>query len=80
MTVYVDDMFKVPMGEFQTASGRVYKMSHMIADTEEEMHAMADKIGVKRGWYQGDHYDVTMTKRKLASSTEPRLSRCGSWQ
>ena len=41
-------------------------MSHMIADTEEELHAMADKIGVLRKWYQGDHYDITQSKKALA--------------
>lgn len=61
MTVYVDDMHKVPMGRF----GRM-KMSHMIADTEEELHAMAAKIGVARKWYQGDHYDIALSKRALA--------------
>lgn len=38
-------------------------MSHMIADTEAELHAMADKLGLKRSWYQGDHYDVAKAKR-----------------
>lgn len=61
MTVYVDDMFKHPMGQF-----RLMKMSHMIADTDEELHAMADRIGVARKWYQGDHYDIAMGKRELA--------------
>jgi hypothetical protein len=44
-------------------------MSHMIADTEEELHAMAAKIGVARSWFQpggGGHYDVSMSKRELA--------------
>jgi hypothetical protein len=41
--VYVDDMYKSPMGQF----GRM-KMSHMIADTTEELLQMADKIGVKK--------------------------------
>lgn len=68
MVCYVDDMYKYPMGEFRPARGgvRVYKMSHMIADTDEELHAMADRIGVARRWFQGDHYDVTMTKRAEA--------------
>jgi Protein of unknown function (DUF4031) len=61
MTVYVDDMYKYPMGQF----GRM-KMSHMIADTEEELHTMADKIGLNRRWYQGDHYDVAMITRTKA--------------
>lgn len=61
MTVYVDDMHTVPMGRF----GRM-KMSHMIADTEEELHAMADRLLVARRWYQGDHYDISLGKRALA--------------
>ena len=45
------------------------KMSHMIADTEKELHAMADKIGLKREWFQNKvwpHYDVGAGKRDLA--------------
>jgi hypothetical protein len=61
MTVFIDDMFKYPMGRF----GRM-KMSHMVATTEEELHAMADKIGVQRKWYQGDHYDVAQKMRNRA--------------
>ena len=57
MTVYVDDM--------RARYGRMV-MCHMIADTEEELHAMASKIGVARRWYQGDHYDICLAKRELA--------------
>ena len=57
MTVYVDDM--------AASFGRM-KMCHMIADSEDELHAMADRIGVARKWYQGDHYDVALSKRALA--------------
>jgi hypothetical protein len=57
MTVYVDDM---------RAPYRRMIMCHMIADDEAELHAMADRIGVARKWYQGDHYDVCLEKRALA--------------
>lgn len=57
MTVYVDNMM-APFGRM--------KLSHMIADTEAELHAMAADIGVRRKWYQGDHYDVSLEKRALA--------------
>lgn len=57
MSVYVDDF----RGEF----GRMV-MCHMVADTEAELHAMADRIGVARRWYQGDHYDICLSKRALA--------------
>lgn len=61
MTVYVDDMYRYPMGQF-----RRMKMSHMIADTEDELHALAGRLGLKRKWFQGDHYDVSMTVREAA--------------
>lgn len=57
MSVCVDDM--------RATLGRMV-MCHMGADTEEELHAMADAIGVHRKWYQGDHYDICLTKRTLA--------------
>ena len=57
MTVYVDDM--------NASFGRMI-MCHMIADTEDELHAMADKIGVARKWYQKDHYDISLSKRAEA--------------
>lgn len=55
--VYVDD--------FKARYGRMI-MCHMLADTETELHAMADRIGVARRWHQGDHYDVCQAKRALA--------------
>jgi hypothetical protein len=61
MTVFVDDMYQYPMGRFNRM-----KMSHMIATTDDELHAMAAAIGIARRWYQGDHYDVSMSKRTAA--------------
>lgn len=61
MTVYIDDMYKFPMGQF-----RRMKMSHMIADSDDELHAFAARIGMSREWFQGDHYDVSKAKRDLA--------------
>ena len=66
MTVYVDNMHLLPMGR----RGRM-KMCHMIADSSEELLAMADRIGVARRWLQyagtpREHFDIAMTKRSLA--------------
>ena len=66
MAVYIDDMYKNPIGKF----GRM-KMSHMVADTTAELLEMADKIGVQRKWIQdkgtgGEHFDVAMGHRLKA--------------
>jgi hypothetical protein len=62
MPVYVDDMWRYAMGRF-----RGMRMSHMIADTNEELHAMARKLGLKRKWFQhSDHYDISLGVRKKA--------------
>jgi hypothetical protein len=67
VTVYVDDMYQYPMGEFTNPrSGRKMKMSHMIADTTDELHAFAVALRLKREWFQGDHYDVSMSVRRTA--------------
>lgn len=71
MTVYVDDAVH-PFGRML--------MCHMWADTEEELLAMADTIGVARKWIQGHptlsfgkhrsaswvHFDIAKGKRALA--------------
>ncbi|WP_434715621.1 DUF4031 domain-containing protein [Paraburkholderia sp. A3RO-2L] len=62
MSVYVDDM--------AVAYGRM-KMCHMIADSLEELHQMADRIGVSRKWHQKpgtarNHYDIALSKKALA--------------
>lgn len=43
---------------------------HLIGDTLEELHALAEKIGMKRAWFQAyastPHYDLTRKRRKAA--------------
>jgi hypothetical protein len=68
MTVYVDDMYLYSIGQY----GRM-KMSHMLADTTEELCIMARKIGVPLRWIQhagehGEHFDIAMSKRDVAIS------------
>jgi hypothetical protein len=78
MTVYVDDM--------KAKYGRMV-MCHMIADTDEELHAMAEKIGVARKWWQspektsGSHYDIALSKRAIAvqlGAVEITWRQCGA--
>jgi hypothetical protein len=43
---------------------------HLIADSNEELHAFAARLGLKREWFQaspsGPHYDLTAKRRKRA--------------
>lgn len=60
MPVYVDNY----RGKFR---GMV--MSHMMADSLEELHEFAAKLGMKREWFQNKsapHYDVCQAKREEA--------------
>lgn len=73
MTVYVDD------SHIPARVGRLTaKWSHLFADTQDELHAFAASIGLKRSWFQAGkprpdgtpsdlwHYDVTDSKREQA--------------
>lgn len=61
----------VYVGDIEYPFGRML-MSHMVADTDEELHQMADKISVNRKWFQGPpkhilhHYDICKSKKVLA--------------
>lgn len=62
MAVYVDK---------SRSRYRRMTMCHMLADTEDELHAMAERIGVARRWHQyagtaKSHYDICLSKRTLA--------------
>jgi hypothetical protein len=61
MTVYIDDMYRYAIGQFKGM-----KMSHMISDDEDELHVMAARLGLRRAWHQGDHYDVPLDAREKA--------------
>lgn len=62
MSVYVDQK--------EYRRGRLI-FCHMLADSLEELHAMADRIGVDRKHFQNQpgktpHYDICKAKRKMA--------------
>ena len=67
MSVYVDELQGWPnaWGPFKAGS------CHLAADTLEELHAFAAKLGMKREWFQEGrgrhpHYDLVKTKRDKA--------------
>ena len=61
MTVYVDDAVHAWRGQ---------RWAHLMADTLDELHAMAARLGIPRRAFQnktsGAHYDVTAELRELA--------------
>lgn len=68
MSVYVDDGFCGPPGSWGKWTGG----GHLQADTENELHAFAQTLGLKRSWFQrgsrseAAHYDLTASKRAKA--------------
>jgi hypothetical protein len=35
------------------------RWSHLASDSSyDELHAFAERLGLQRAWFQGDHYDV----------------------
>ncbi len=65
MAVFVDDQ--------RAKYGRLV-LCHMISSSEDELHAMADRIGVDRRWWEsplvtsGSHYNICQSKKALALS------------
>jgi hypothetical protein len=67
VTVYVDHAFAA--GDW----GRWTGGGHLQADTIDELHAFAVRLGMRREWFQSrpgrpenDHYDLTRARRELA--------------
>jgi hypothetical protein len=75
MTIYVDNT-RIPARVGRTTG----RWSHLTADTIDELHTFAERIGLRRSWFQtckrkcgpeGQpcphwHYDVTDSKRTEA--------------
>jgi len=58
MSVYLD-----PMVDWGKRIGRAGpRWCHLIADTLDELHALAERVGLRRAWFQADssmpHYDI----------------------
>lgn len=65
MTVYVDELRRWPTRIRCFKSGSC----HLMADSVEELHAFAARLGLRRSWFQPrsrPHYDLTPAKRERA--------------
>jgi hypothetical protein len=54
------------------------RWAHLVSDSSyDELHAMADALGIERRWFQGDHYDVPedYRERAIALGALPVTSR-----
>jgi hypothetical protein len=66
MAVMVDELRRWP------TSIRCFKAGscHLTADTLEELHAFAARLGLRRSWFQDHprlpHYDLTKSRREQA--------------
>lgn len=66
MSCYVDKLR--PFG--WRIRGRETESCHLLADSLDELHEMAQRLGLKRAWFQdkrsGKHYDLVPSKRATA--------------
>lgn len=70
MACYVDDLFPTPRSE----RWRHSQACHLMADTDEELHAMAAELGLKKSAARGlgiahqheHHYELTAAQRRKA--------------
>ena len=69
MSIYIDQSVDYGYGAVKEVPYARY-WCHMFADTVEELHEFANRIGMKREWFQEDskipHYDLTKSRRNIA--------------
>ncbi len=76
MTVYVDDS-AIPATVSNGGARHTSQWSHLFADSQDELHAFAARLGLRRSYFQPGrplggkpspfwHYDVTAGKRMRA--------------
>ena len=66
MSVYVDPLFAC----LQNKNWKYDNSSHLVGDTEDELHDFAKKLGLKREWFHEhrklNHYDLYKNTRSKA--------------
>lgn len=81
MTVYVDALYTMAGSDPHThrvGARNGHRWCHLLADDEDELHAFAARLGMKREWFDprggvGFHYNVTPPKRALAVRLGARI-------
>lgn len=67
MSIYVDPL----QPTVHNLKWRYTQGCHLIADSVNELHAFAARLGLQPGWFQGasviPHYDLSLSKRKQAT-------------
>lgn len=71
--VYVDKLFTYSLIQISHKARHNGKQwCHLFADSIEELHEFAERLGLRREWFQNKklfpHYDLVTSKRKLAIS------------
>lgn len=87
MTVYVDAIVDWGPERCRGLPGTLW--SHMVSDASlEELHAMAQRIGMRRAWFQDSpghpHYDLVPRRRAAALAAgaveADRATIVGAWR
>ena len=78
MAAYVD-----PIRHYPSARWRSKHWCHLTADTREELHALADRIGLRRESFQDHtyrwHYDLVPESCAVAVESAPARSHPATW-
>lgn len=74
--IYVDELFTWKAGYSGKDADQARRVGarnddrwcHMFADRSDcdELHVFARRVGLRREWFQGDHYDLTPSRRAVA--------------
>jgi hypothetical protein len=73
VSVYVDDWRQVATVGFVTG-----RWSHLTGDSDEELHQFAQRLGLRRAWFQDHHRDVTRHHYDVTEPTRLRAIEAGA--
>jgi len=77
MSVYVDPLFQVSEAAYHGPGARQarragdrggHRWCHLFGDVADsaELHTFAARLGMRREWFDRDHYDLVPSRRALA--------------